>query len=36
MAPFKLPRKLRLMNAKEWPRTQSAKIARFQLEALLD
>ncbi|MFP6780113.1 MAG: class I adenylate-forming enzyme family protein [Gammaproteobacteria bacterium] len=36
MAPFKLPRKLRLMNAEEWPRTQSAKIARFQLEALLD
>ena len=36
MAPFKLPRKLKLMRADEWPRTQSAKIARFQLEALLD
>ena len=36
MAPFKLPRKLKLMRADEWPRTQSAKIARFQLEALLN
>jgi len=35
MAPFKLPRKLKLMGADDWPRTQSAKIARFQLEALL-
>ncbi len=36
MAPFKIPRKLKILQGDEWPRTQSAKIARFQLEALLD
>ena len=35
MAPFKIPRKLRLMRADEWPRTPSTKIARFQLASLL-
>jgi fatty-acyl-CoA synthase len=36
MAPFKVPRKLKILQSADWPRTQSAKIARFQLEALLD
>ena len=35
MAPFKVPRRLKLMRAEEWPRTSSGKIARFQLSALL-
>ncbi len=35
MAPFKVPRKLKLVSAEEWPRTQSAKIARYQLASLL-
>ena len=35
MAPFKLPRKIRIMKPDEWPLTQSAKIARFELEKLL-
>lgn len=35
MAPFKIPRKLRLMRGDEWPRTSSTKIARFQLTSLL-
>ena len=35
MAPFKLPRKIRIMQPDEWPLTQSAKIARFELEKLL-
>ncbi|MDP6876252.1 MAG: class I adenylate-forming enzyme family protein [Alphaproteobacteria bacterium] len=35
MAPFKVPRRLKLMAAEDWPRTSSAKIARFQLAALL-
>ena len=36
MAPFKVPRRMRLMRSEDWPRTQSAKIARWQLPALLD
>ena len=36
MAPFKVPRRLRLMAPGEWPRTPSAKIARFMLPAMLD
>lgn len=36
MAPFKVPRALKLMHSDDWPRTQSAKIARWQLPALLD
>ena len=35
MAPFKIPRKLKLMRSSEWPRTSSTKIARFQLASLL-
>lgn len=35
MAPFKIPRQLKLMSASDWPRTSSAKIARFQLPDLL-
>ncbi|MEE1556408.1 MAG: AMP-dependent synthetase, partial [Alphaproteobacteria bacterium] len=35
MAPFKVPRRLKLMQADDWPRTSSAKIARFQLSSLL-
>ena len=35
MAPFKIPLRLKIMDAEEWPRTPSAKIARFQLTALL-
>jgi acyl-CoA synthetase (AMP-forming)/AMP-acid ligase II len=35
MAPFKVPRRMQLMAADDWPRTSSAKIARFQLAALL-
>lgn len=35
MAPFKLPRELRLLSGDEWPRTASAKIARFRLRELL-
>ena len=35
MAPFKVPRALKVLAADEWPRTTSAKIARYQLAALL-
>ncbi|MEE8568751.1 MAG: fatty acid--CoA ligase family protein, partial [Anaerolineales bacterium] len=35
IAPFKVPRRLKLMAAEDWPRTSSAKIARFQLSELL-
>lgn len=35
MAPFKVPRRLRIVTADEWPRTSSAKIARFRLLELL-
>ena len=35
MAPYKIPRRLRILRGDDWPRTQSAKIARYQLEALL-
>ena len=35
MAPFKVPRRLKLMRTEEWPRTSSGKIERFQLSALL-
>jgi fatty-acyl-CoA synthase len=35
MAPFKVPRRLKLMGAEDWPRTSSTKIARFQLSELL-
>ncbi len=35
MAPFKVPRRLRLVTAEEWPRTSSAKIARYRLLELL-
>ncbi|MEM7249977.1 MAG: class I adenylate-forming enzyme family protein [Pseudomonadota bacterium] len=35
MAPFKVPRALKLMTGSDWPRTQSAKIARWQLPKLL-
>ncbi len=35
MAPFKVPRRMKLMTADEWPRTTSAKIARFELASLL-
>ncbi|MDP6705492.1 MAG: fatty acid--CoA ligase family protein, partial [Alphaproteobacteria bacterium] len=35
MAPFKLPRRLALLRAEDWPRTPSTKIARFQLVELL-
>ena len=34
MAPFKVPRQLKLVRAEDWPRTQSAKSARYQLAAL--
>ncbi|MBT6275602.1 MAG: acyl--CoA ligase [Chromatiales bacterium] len=36
MAPFKVPRRLRIMTASEWPRTSTAKIARFKLPELLE
>jgi fatty-acyl-CoA synthase len=36
MAPFKVPRRLRLMRTDEWPPTPSGKIARFLLPAMLD
>jgi fatty-acyl-CoA synthase len=35
MAPFKIPRALKIMQASDWPRTVSAKIARYQLAALI-
>ena len=35
LAPFKVPRHLKLMGFEDWPRTSSAKIARFELAPLL-